>query len=291
MKLTNINIDMDLLRALVYVNATRGFTRAAEKLFRTQSTISLQIKKLEQLTNRQLLERGKEIRLTPAGMKVHEYALKILKLNDELISSVVNDHMPSNVRIGLPELHDQQVIGKMLYCSEPFNAQCSFLSDSSENLSNMVDRHLLDIAFLLLTAPAGEEAIGTVPLSWVAARGSRLHRAPSIALALPPPCSSIRQVAQRALEDKGRRFSILCTARDLIPLKAAIVANKAIGVLPTQSVPAGLRILDSDELAPLPELYLSLRISSQASPTMNRMAVQMTRIFQAISVRAASTSD
>ncbi|WP_017902168.1 LysR family transcriptional regulator [Pseudomonas asplenii] len=291
MKLTNINIDMDLLRALVYVNATRGFTRAAEKLFRTQSTISLQIKKLEQLTNRQLLERGKEIRLTPAGLKVHEYALKILKLNDELISSVINDPMPPCVRIGLPELHDQQVIGKMFYCSESFNAQCSFLSDSSENLSNRVDRHLLDIAFLLLTAPTDEQTIGRVPLSWVSARGSRLHQASSIALALPPPCSSIRQVAQKALEDQGRRFNILCTASDLTPLKAAIVANKAIGVLPTHSVPAGLRILDSDELAPLPQLHLSLRISSQASPAVHRLATQMAGTFMAISARRASSSD
>ncbi|WP_416770198.1 LysR family transcriptional regulator [Pseudomonas sp. RHF3.3-3] len=286
-----INIDMDLLRALVYVNDTRGFTRAAEKLFRTQSAISLQIKKLEQLTDRQLLERGKEVRLTPAGLKVHEYALKILRLNDELISSVVNEHMPSCIRIGLPELHDPQVIGKILDSTGPFDVHCSFLSDRSANLSKMVDCHLLDIAFLLQAAPTDGPTLSNISLSWVSAHGSRLHQDTPIALALPAPGSTIRQIAQKALEDHGRSFSILCSASDLIPLEAAIAADKAIGVLPTRGVPVGLHIIDTDELPPLPQLHLSAKISSQASPAVNSLAIQMMEVLNTISAATVSTSD
>ncbi|QXI27274.1 LysR family transcriptional regulator [Pseudomonas vanderleydeniana] len=274
-----INIDMDLLRALVCVSDTRGFTQAAKKLFRTQSAISLQIKKLERLTDRQLVERGKEIRLTPAGLKVHEYALKILELNDELISSVANEHIPLRVRIGLPELHDQQLIEKMLDSIDSFNAQYSFLSDGSENLSNMVDCHLLDIAVLLRSEPNGEQAIGKIPMSWVSTRDSRLHLDNNVALALPAPGSAIRRAAQKALEDQGRHFSILCTAHDLIPLKAAIAAGKAIGVLPTGSVPCDLRILDSGELPALPQLHLCTKVSSQASPAVYKIAAHMTGIL------------
>lgn len=275
-----INIDMDLLRALVYVSDTRGFTRAAEKLFRTQSAISLQIKKLEQLTDRQLLERGKDIRLTPAGLQVHEYALKILKLNDELFSSMLDDRVPLPIRIGLPELHDAQMIGKMLDSTDAFNAQCSFLSECSASLSNRVDNHLLDMAFLLQAMQANELIIGSVPLSWVSAHGSRRHQDTNIALALPLADSIIRQTAQKALEDQGRSFSIVCTASDLIPLKAAIAADKAIGVLPTRSVPGNLRILGNNELAPLPELHLSARISPQASPAVARLATQMIEVLK-----------
>ena len=62
-----INVDVDLLRALMVVAETKNFTTAAERLFRTQSAISLQIRKLEGIAGQPLLDRGKQIRLTTAG--------------------------------------------------------------------------------------------------------------------------------------------------------------------------------------------------------------------------------
>ncbi|NWA29156.1 LysR family transcriptional regulator [Pseudomonas gingeri] len=275
MKLTNI--DMDLLRALVYVSNTQGFTKAAEQLFRTQSAISLQIKKLEQITHEKLLERGKEIRLTPAGLKVYDYAQQILKLNDELIHSITHERPPPHARIGLPEHHDPALIEKIIRSTFSSNIQCSFFNDDAMNLSRMVEHHLLDIAFILQTELVGALEIAVIPLSWVSAKGSRLYRNDIIRLAVPPQGSVIRRLTQQTLTDNAQRFTVICSSGDFTHLKTTIVTDQAIGVMPTQNVPDALGIVNDHKLPDLPQARLFIKISAQASDDVKTLASAMIR--------------
>src|ERR1700744_434722 len=102
MRLTNL--DMDLLRTLATAMDLGGFARAANRLGRAQSAVSLQMRKLEQQLGVPLLRKqGRGLALTEAGDVVLTYARRILALNDETVTAVRGLDLEGAVRLGLPQ--------------------------------------------------------------------------------------------------------------------------------------------------------------------------------------------
>ncbi len=267
-----VNIDMDLLRALVFVSNTQGFTKAAQQLFRTQSAISLQIKKLEQLTNSQLLERGKDIHLTPAGLKVYEYALKILTLNDDLVSLFNCDTSSFEPKISLPEHHDSHLIKTLIGNPVIASNQCHFVSVFSDQASKLIDQHQLDMAFILHTELPGGIEVSKVPLSWVSATGSTVYHGCVIALVLPPEGSLIRFIAQQALNYLDHPSTVISSATEHNVLSDVIIAGKGIGVMPTHTIPEGLLIITDEQLPLLPSPNLYIKLPEHADARLIKLA-------------------
>src|SRR6516162_10985531 len=97
-------LDLDLLRSFVAVVDTGGFTRAGERVHRTQSTVSQQIRRLEQDMGSRLLHRdGKRVRPTEEGERLLSYARRILALAEEACDVVSRPSGDGVVRLGLPE--------------------------------------------------------------------------------------------------------------------------------------------------------------------------------------------
>ena len=83
------NLDIDLLRSFAAVADTKSFTAAGELVARTQSAVSVQIKRLEEIVGRRVFERtSRSLALTPAGETLLGYARRILELNDESVRHV-----------------------------------------------------------------------------------------------------------------------------------------------------------------------------------------------------------
>lgn len=257
MKLTNI--DIDLLRALVYVSNAQGFTKAAQQLFRTQSAISLQIKKLEQFTNTQLLERGKEIRLTPAGLKVYEYALKI----------------------SLPEHYDPHLINTIIVNTAIASTHYDFVSVLSDQASKLIEQRQLDMAFILHTELADCIEIAAVPLSWVSAIGTVVYQGTSIAIALPPEGSHIRLIAQQALGARDHASTVICSAIEHNVLSDFIASGKGIGVMPTHAIAQGLYMITNEQLPPLPPSKLFIKLPEYADARLTRLAFAIATAYRA----------
>src|SRR5271169_6447389 len=96
-------IPIDILRAFVAVVNARGFTRAAEELGRTQPTISLQVKRLEELIETPLFENTSRLTLTRAGQTCLDYGQRLLRLHDELFAQLAQNALAGKtVRFGLP---------------------------------------------------------------------------------------------------------------------------------------------------------------------------------------------
>ena len=98
------NIDIDLLRCFVTIAELRSFTRAAAALFRSQSTVSSQIRRLEELAGQTLLQRSPhEVLLTRAGEQFLGYARRIVSLHDEALDSAGIDliHAAGDVFVSL----------------------------------------------------------------------------------------------------------------------------------------------------------------------------------------------
>src|SRR5215472_9697666 len=97
-------LDMDLLRSFVSVVDAGGFTRAGERVHRTQSTVSQQIRRLEETLGRELLHRnGKQATPTEEGERLLSYARRILALAEEARDVVARSSADGVVRLGIPE--------------------------------------------------------------------------------------------------------------------------------------------------------------------------------------------
>lgn len=98
------NLDIDLLRAFAVVAAEQNVSRAAERLLRNQSTVSLQLQRLESAVGRRLLYRSpRRVALTAEGETLLGYAHQILALNDDAVARINEPPLEGLVRIGVPE--------------------------------------------------------------------------------------------------------------------------------------------------------------------------------------------
>src|SRR5688500_7809866 len=97
-------LDLELLRSFVSVVDSGGFNRAGERVHRTQSTVSQQIKRLEDDVGQPLLNRtGKEDTPTEAGEQLLSYARRLLSLAEEARDVLSLRGNEGAVRLGIPE--------------------------------------------------------------------------------------------------------------------------------------------------------------------------------------------
>src|SRR5215470_588215 len=98
------NLDIDLLRTFAAVADSGSFTAAGELVARTQSAVSLQVKRLEEGLGERLFERtSRAIALTPAGETLLGYARRILELNDESVRRIAEPPVKGVIRLGITE--------------------------------------------------------------------------------------------------------------------------------------------------------------------------------------------
>ncbi|VTM09712.1 LysR family transcriptional regulator [Pseudomonas aeruginosa] len=170
-------IDTELLRTFVAIAEHGGFTRAAEAVNRTQSAVSMQMKRLEEdVLQRSLFERdGRQTRLTAEGQVLLGYARRILKLHGEVFNTLRQPHMVGSVRIGTPDDYVMRFLPAILsrFAEAYPLVQVEVHCDTSLNL---LARNDLDLS--IVTREPGTE-IGQLlrqePFVWMAAEGFCPH--------------------------------------------------------------------------------------------------------------------
>jgi DNA-binding transcriptional LysR family regulator len=253
-----MNIHPDLLRAFVTVVECGGFSRAAARLLRGQSAVSLQIKRLEEALGVRLLERSpRRLLLTSEGELILDYARRILSLNDELAERVREPELSGVVRLGAPEdfatSHLPNVLARFAR-SHPRVA----LEVTCELTLDVLRRFRagdLDLA-LVKREPAGVTGgirVWREPLVWIAADREVVDRDSTLPLVVSPNPCVYRKRMTDALERVGRSWRISYTCGSLSGTHAAVRAGLGLTILPKEMVPADLTIL-SDESLNLPDL-------------------------------------
>jgi DNA-binding transcriptional LysR family regulator len=251
------NLDLDLVRTFVTIAGTGNFTRAAETLRRQQSTISLQVQRLESALGQVLIERTpRSVRLTPEGETFLGYARRLLDLNDEVVSRVREPHMHGIVRLGTPEdfatRHLPDVLARFTqaYPAVALEVTC----DLTLNLLERFRKGAFDLTLIkrerAATQPGGIR-VWREPLVWVTS--DRDFWSPDVSLPLvvsPTPCV-YRKRAIEALDKAHRPWRIAYTCGSLAGSLAAVKAGLGVTVLPRDMVPAGLHVIDG---RPLPDL-------------------------------------
>jgi DNA-binding transcriptional LysR family regulator len=287
-------LDLDLLRSFVSVVDAGGFTRAGERVHRTQSTVSQQIRRLEQSLGRPLLHRnGKRATPTDEGERLLSYARRILALAEEARDAVARPMADGIVRIGIPEDFAATRLTELLseFARSRPSLRLNVRCDLSVNLRHDIERGELDLALLKRDARDGE-AIASWPerLHWVTSRRHPVDaRGQPVPLAVFPQGCLYRNRAIHALEAAGRAWHIAYTSPDLANIQAAVAAGLGVSILPRTAITDALRTLSAKNRFPaVDNTELALLAAPDASPATHRLADLLANFCATAYSRAAA---
>lgn len=273
----NLLMDIDLLRSFVSVVDAGGFTRAGERVHRTQSTVSQQIKRLEVQLGRPLLQRnGKQATLTEEGERLLTYARRILALAQEARDVVARPVADGIVRLGIPEDFAAYRLAELL--SDFVRSRPTLRLDVRSGLSARHKRALelgeLDIALYKRNAGDGD-AIAAWPerLQWVTSRRHPidLKRDP-IPLAVAEQGCLYRNRLIHAIETAGRTWHIAYTSPNLAGIQAAVSVGLGVSILPDVAVLPEHRVINEPGFAPITNTELALVIADHAGRAARHLA-------------------
>jgi DNA-binding transcriptional LysR family regulator len=285
--------DLELLRSFVSVVDAGGFTRAGERVHRTQSTVSQQIKRLEEDVGQPLLIRsGKDVTPTEAGERLLSYARRLLALAEEARDVVSRPGNEGAIRLGVPEDFAAYRLAKLLAAfsrSHP-DLRLDVRADQSANLKRDLERGELDLA--LFKRAAGEKgSIATWPerVHWVTSKTHpRDTRTGSVPLIGFPTGCLYRAGAIHALESAGRTWHMAYTSSNLSGIQAAVAAGMGLSILSEMAIQSDHRVLTArDGFAPIERTEVALVASPDTSPATLRLADRLAEFCDNVQAKAA----
>ncbi|MBF9231784.1 LysR substrate-binding domain-containing protein [Microvirga alba] len=256
-------LDIDQLRTFVAIADTGSFTRAAEIVHKTQSAVSMQMKRLEDRVGRGIFERdGRLSKLTDEGERLLDYARRIVRLNAECMASFNDNELIGRVRLGLPDDYADRYLPEILARFSRSNpkAEVTVMCEPTHHLIERVQNGDLDLAIITHVDRRGpSEIVRIEQLLWVTSARHGVHEASPIPLAMGRPNCDWRHSATEALESADRAFRILYVSWNSNAVGAAVLAGLAVSVLPESAVRPGMRILGpSDGFPALPSCKIGL---------------------------------
>jgi len=287
-----VGLDLDLLRTFIAISEEGSFTRAAERVGRTQSAVSLQVQRLEALLGQTLLERSKGggVELTQRGSYLLGRAREILAMNDDIVSSLGNAPVHGTVRLGFAEEFSSRYISRILaiFAETAPQVEVEFTSAVSCSLASKLKSGELDLAILeqgLEPRQWPAEEIWRERLCWITSEFHKQHLHDVVPVAVspsdcqwrPPWLSEClwRGMALRTLDHAGRRHRIAATSSTTAGQLALALSGLAVAAgLTSSELPAGLRRVGPDEGMPeLPEVaLLMLRAREPRQPMTDILA-------------------
>ncbi|MCS4505323.1 HTH-type transcriptional regulator GltR [wastewater metagenome] len=257
-------IPTELLRSFVLVAEAEGFTRAGERLGRSQPAVSLQMKRLEELTGQSLLVRdGRRLRLTPAGETLLDYAQRILALNREAMGRLATPELAGTVRLGVPNEFASSFLPEILgkFAKAHPNVTLEVTCDLSNRLLARREREELDLVFAL-HADAEDVASGagwTEELVWVTSPRHDSHVRTPVPLVVAPEGCVYRGRILSHLEREAVPWRVAYTCASFGGIRAGVLAGLGVTVLARSIVPNGLRAVTAAEHLPrLPPVQVRL---------------------------------
>ena len=246
-----MSLDSDLLRTFVAVSDSGSFTRAGEVVGRTQSAISLQMKRLEELAGGALFERGSRgVAPTRLGQDLLTNARRVLSLLEETSLALRAPPLTGPVRLGLPEEYGHAVLARALGAFAARHASVEVTvryGPSAENLSRLTAGDLdLAVLFDWQTMPTGE-VLRHDPTVWVTSERHRVHERSPLPVALYTSSGWCTDYAIKSLKTRGIAYRVAFTSDTNGGLKLAVAAGLAVAPMSRSNIPEDCRELTAAE--------------------------------------------
>jgi DNA-binding transcriptional LysR family regulator len=251
------NLDIDLLKTFLAIADSGSFTRAAEEVHKTQSAVSMQMKRLEELLGRPLFSRdGRMSRLTHDGERMIEYARRLVAINDEAVSTFTKPELAGSVRFGTPDDYGERFLPEILARFSRTHPLITLEVEyiNSTGLYERVRRGEMDLALVTFGCDVvTDEPVRREPLVWVTSARHSVHLLDVLPLAIPD--CDWRRMALRALEKAERKFRIALTSPNANAVGAAVQTGLAVGAVPELCVRPGMRVLTEKDGFPPPGTF------------------------------------
>lgn len=271
-----MNIDHLTLQCFLAIAESGSFTKAAEKVGRTQSAVSQQISKLEYGLGVTLLQRQKAVSLTTEGEIFLTYAQRIVSLHQEVIAHFKEHPLKGEIRFGVPEdfatffLADVLADFSRMYPGILLNVEC----DLTLNLLERFKAGEFDIVLTKMACPKdfphGVNLL-TEYLEWVGNESLKhvLEKEKVLPLVLSPQPCVYRTRALQALEAAEIKWRIVYTSSSYAGTLAAVKAGLGLTVLPQNMIPKNLIYIKNDFLPKLDKIHISFLKKSENNQSIN----------------------
>ncbi|MBB4199622.1 DNA-binding transcriptional LysR family regulator [Rhodoblastus sphagnicola] len=275
-----MNLDLELLCTFLAVLQHGGFTRAAGRLCKTQSTVSLHIRRLEETVGHALFQRkGREAVLTEHGEMLRAYAEALVSLNNEALLKLRRPVVTGSVRLGILEDFATQVLPIALrrftdaYPATRLDVRSTL---TAELLRELEDGHLDLVVARRQEGSTAGDVLWREPLLWVGARNRRFSSDPLPLVMFPAGCAYRPEVLKR-MRASTRSWEIVYTSTSLSGVQAAVAAGVGISVLGQSAVLPEFAVLGpADDLPDLPETEIALFSGPSRGEAMSALAEYLT---------------
>jgi len=260
-------LDPDLLRAFVLIAEGGSFTRAADRVGRTQSAVSMQMRRLEEVLGQPLLVRTpKGVQTTPQGAWLLDRARALLALNDEIVGNFRAPTMVGTVRLGTPDDYALNWLPEILarYAEAHPAVELDVTCLNSNVLAECFREGKLDMTLLTEgheLPGAAAQRIWRGPLRWVGSPRHGLHRRDPLPLAMSLPNSACpwRAAAMVALRQAGKSAHVTYNSATQTGCFTVALAGLALTVSTPTTLPQGLAWLgEAEGLPALPDMGILL---------------------------------
>ncbi len=252
---TLTNLDLDTLRTFSVANDLGGLAQAAERLGRTPSAISLQMKRLQDELGTPLFrKRGRGLALTEAGEVALTYARRILALHDELLETMQGANVAGHIRVGCT-MDFALILPSVLsrFASLYPRMQVELRIEGNAALADAIERSQIDLAVVIgHEERAAAQTVGKLDLVWIASSSFTPPPGQPLPLAALGPQCIFRKHAIQHLEEANIPYRIAANSPSLDGLWAALLGGLGITVRTALNLPQGL--VSSRPLHNLPSL-------------------------------------
>ncbi|MEO5755471.1 MAG: LysR substrate-binding domain-containing protein [Mesorhizobium sp.] len=269
-------LDLNLLKTFVAVVESGSLSNAAPRVGRSQSAVSMQMQRLEDMVGNQLLVRGPRT-VTPnaIGEDFLIYARRLLKLSDEAWASVTRPKETGSVRLGVPDDYAAFLLPPVLsrFAAEHPLVTVELVCEQSTALVKTLAEGRLDLAIVTRLPEQALEVIRLERFVWVASPNHVAWETDPLPVALFEPGCAARMNVLQALGDADRSYRCTYSSASLLGLIAVVQAGLAVAGLAQRSVPPSLRIIGGNEGLPvLPDLEIGiLRNPLSTTPAVERL--------------------
>ena len=281
------DMQIDWLKCFVTVVDTGSLSGAAPELHRSQSAISMQLKKLEGALGQQLLVRGpRQHQLTPAGQILLGYARRMLDLHAEAQAAFHGEVLMGRVRLGVPDDYAAAYLTPVLkrFASKYSNVEIELNCEQSTSLIPRVESGDLDLALVSRDHARRGTLLFHEPMVWVGSPQFDAWRRDPLPIAVYESTSLAKRSAIRSLGLQGRRYKVVYNSSSLAGQIAAVESGLAVAALTRCSVPSSLEILGvTHGLGPLAPMEVSVYRSRasrslKAVDSLYRLLIQTLRL-------------
>jgi DNA-binding transcriptional LysR family regulator len=266
-------LDVDQLRTFIAIAETGSFTKAADVVNKTQSAVSMQMKRLEERLGKAAFARdGRASKLTEDGERLLDFARRIVKLNVEALAAFDDEEMIGRVRLGVPDDYADRYLPEIMarFSRAYPGVELTVMCHPSTDLVDLIDANELDLAIVTDCGTSrASETFRRERLLWVTSSRHSAHLDQPLPLALGRATCGWRRAAIEKLETVGKPHHIRYTSANASAVASAVLSGLAVSVFPESGLRPGMRVLSSaDGFPELPSCHVGLVRNAHESSTL-----------------------